>query len=196
MIKLNNGRNMKKNFKKIIGKKVNIRLPRLTDAKAMFTNWAADDEVTKTLTWFSHTSLAISEMVLQMWVSGETNTFNWIIENKINEEAIGAISLFNVDYEKKTCEIGYCLSKKFWNQGIMSEAVYLILGYAVKKGMKQIIGFCFSDNLASKRVMEKNGMNFFMQKEAMNPKKEGEKVLLDYYVITNSEYKKRGKNER
>ena len=44
-----------------------LRTPRLTlrpfvadDANAMFTNWASDPEVTKFLTWPTHTNLEVS----------------------------------------------------------------------------------------------------------------------------------------
>ena len=41
----------------------------LSDAEAMYQNWASDPEVTKFLTWPTHTSAEISSMVLSDWVS-------------------------------------------------------------------------------------------------------------------------------
>ena len=40
------------------------------DAQAMYENWASDPEVTKFLTWPSHDSVAITELVLNSWVDG------------------------------------------------------------------------------------------------------------------------------
>ena len=38
------------------------------DSQAMFENWASDDEVTKYLTWPTHTSEEISKSILRDWV--------------------------------------------------------------------------------------------------------------------------------
>ena len=41
----------------------------MEDAEAMYRNWASDDEVSKHLTWPTHSSLEISKMVLTDWTS-------------------------------------------------------------------------------------------------------------------------------
>ena len=58
-----------------------LQTPRLTlrpfvadDAKAMFTNWASDPEVTKFLTWPTHNSLEVSQWVCNDWVNHYTVT--------------------------------------------------------------------------------------------------------------------------
>jgi ribosomal-protein-alanine N-acetyltransferase len=38
------------------------------DAPAMYANWASDPEVTKYLTWPTHTCVDVSRMVLADWV--------------------------------------------------------------------------------------------------------------------------------
>ena len=38
------------------------------DAEPMFRNWASDPEVTKYLTWPAHGSIAVSEMVIGIWI--------------------------------------------------------------------------------------------------------------------------------
>ena len=45
-------------------------LRRLTihDAGAMFRNWANDNEVTKYLTWPTHTDVSVSENIIKSWI--------------------------------------------------------------------------------------------------------------------------------
>lgn len=39
-----------------------------SDARAMYDNWASDDEVTKYLTWPTHTDVTVTERILGEWV--------------------------------------------------------------------------------------------------------------------------------
>ena len=39
-----------------------------SDAQAMFENWASDSEVTKLLTWPTHTDVSVTEGILGEWV--------------------------------------------------------------------------------------------------------------------------------
>lgn len=59
-------------------------------------------------------------------------------------------------------EIGYILDKKFWGKGYASEALHALLDWA-KKHIKAdyIVAYAVEDNIASFRVMEKGGMEFY-----------------------------------
>lgn len=180
---------MKKGFSDIITSRFIIRNPRVSDAENMFYNWASDDEVTKYLTWYSHATVSVTEMIIQMWISNEVNTFNWIIESNATKEAIGTISLYNVDFGKKYCELGFCLSKKYWNQGIMTEAVGLMIYYAFKKGIRSIVGYHMRENVGSGIVMKKNLMIHYKSENIKNVKDQSD-ICLDYYRLTYQRYKK------
>lgn len=51
------------------------------DAEPMYKNWASDEEVTKYLTWPTHTSQAISQKVIADWVSkySDETYYHWAI---------------------------------------------------------------------------------------------------------------------
>ena len=51
-----------------------LRRFRAEDAGAMFANWASDDEVTKYLTWPTHSDLSVSQWVVNDWVSSYDKT--------------------------------------------------------------------------------------------------------------------------
>lgn len=46
-----------------------LRKFELSDAEAIFRNWANDTEVTKYLTWPTHKDVSVSSSVLREWVS-------------------------------------------------------------------------------------------------------------------------------
>lgn len=80
------------------------------------------------------------------------------IELKEKKGVIGIVSLSKIDRKNKNCELGYWLGKKYWNRGIMSNAVKMILEFAFKKlKMHRICAGSFASNSASLRVLEKNG---------------------------------------
>ena len=74
----------------------------------------------------------------------------------VNGEVIGGMGFIKI--EKHKAEIGYWLAKKYWNIGIMTEAVKLMANFGFKKlKLARIYATIFSDNSRSARVLEKNG---------------------------------------
>lgn len=81
------------------------------------------------------------------------------IRLKETKKLIGIILYF--DYENEKCEIGYGIGSTYWNKGYVTEAVKAFIDYCFKKlDVKKVYASFFSGNIASKRVMEKNGMVF------------------------------------
>ena len=96
------------------------------DSQAMFENWASDDEVTKYLTWPTHTSEEISKSILRDWVDSYKmpDTYNWAITLKsLNNQPIGNIAVVELREKAKAAQLGYCIGRNWWHQGIMSEAL-------------------------------------------------------------------------
>lgn len=81
----------------------------------------------------------------------------WCIE--VSGAAGGGIGVFPKEREERnTAEIGYWLAEPFWNRGIMTEAVGAITDYAFRTfAIGRIEAGVFEGNLASARVLERNG---------------------------------------
>ena len=134
----------------------------MEDAEAMYRNWASDDEVTKYLTWPTHTSVEISKMVLTDWTSHypEPDFYNWAIVLKENgPEPIGNISTAHVKESTLCATMGYCMSRAHWGKGVMTEALTAVIDFFFDEvGFNRIDADHAVDNPASGRVMEKSGM--------------------------------------
>jgi len=94
---------------------------------------------------------------------------------------IGIISCF--DEKDGSCEIGYGIGSGYWNRGYATEAVDRFLDYLFReKRLKTVYASFFTGNDASRRVMEKCGMNFdhFSEKELSYL---GVEQDLTYYLI-------------
>ena len=77
----------------------------------------------------------------------------------VDGQLIGSISVERKDEGGKSIgEIGYMILTPFWSQGIGTEAVRQICTIAFQElALERIVGEVFPENLASARVLEKNG---------------------------------------
>lgn len=134
------------------------------DAKAMFENWASDSENVRYVTWDPHPNPQVTQASIERWLLHyqEENTYKWVICKKEDpKQVIGDISVVSQDPQKEICEVGYILGKKFWGQGIMTEALKAVLHFLLLEvGFKEVQAKYVSLNPASGRVMEKAGMHY------------------------------------
>lgn len=74
---------------------------------------------------------------------------------------VGRINLSVLGNNRKTAELGYRIGENVSNLGYASEAVKLVLDKAfITYGLNRIIGETATGNLASQRVLLKNGFTF------------------------------------
>lgn len=136
-----------------------LRPFRLGDAEAMFSNWAHDGEVTKYLTWTPHKSVEKTQGLLRIWEEEAKNPecYHWAIV--LDGEVVGDVALVS---NKEECgTVGYCLSRKCWGKGVMTEAFLAVLKYLFEEvGFHRIEAVHSVENPASGRVMEKCGLRY------------------------------------
>ena len=108
-----------------------LRPFQLTDAEAMYRNWASDPDVTRFLTWPTHTSPEVSAKVLADWVGqyGKPEYYQWAIVPVTIGGPIGSIAVAGYDSRLGQPEIGYCIGKKWWRQGYTSEALNRVIDF-------------------------------------------------------------------
>lgn len=142
--------------------RLTLRRFEIGDARAMYDNWASDPEVSKFLTWPTHESLEVTQKVVDNWVVGyESDEFyQWaIVLNSGGDEPIGSISVVSHDNRTEKAHIGYCIGKRWWHQGIMSEALRAVISYLFDEvGMQRVEARHDPDNPHSGGVMRKCGM--------------------------------------
>ena len=136
-----------------------LRPWRESDAGALF-KYASDPEVGPRAGWPPHKSVEDSLEVIRTVFNNETT---WAIELKASGEAIGAMGYLPCDGNNlQSLEgeplVGYWVGKPYWNQGICTEALGLMIDHIrLTTDIKSLISSHFIDNPASGRVMEKCG---------------------------------------
>ncbi|MCH3971486.1 MAG: GNAT family N-acetyltransferase [Oscillospiraceae bacterium] len=142
-------------------KRLLLRRFTIEDAPAMYCNWANDPQVTRYLTWQPHHSAAESERLLCVWVMlyAKPETYRWCIADKHTDEPIGCIDAVEQDRTNLCATAGYCLTRRLWGHGIMTEALTAMEDFLFSKGgYNRIQAFHNTQNPASGKVMQKSGM--------------------------------------
>ena len=82
----------------------------------------------------------------------------WAVCSTADDIFLGAVGLNDWSKEHKKAEIGFWLLLENWGQGIMTEAIPLVLDYAFNQmGLHRIEGYVESENNNSKKVLTKFG---------------------------------------
>lgn len=141
-----------------------LRDASVDDAEDMF-EYAKLEEVTKYLSWKPHISLKDSEKILEMLSKEAKEKDSYVLKAiilKENDKMIGTIDARIFGEGLKDAEFGYCLNPKYWNKGYMSEALKAFMGALHKEhGIENVFGSFERENIASKRVMQKNEMYYY-----------------------------------
>ena len=155
---------------------IEINTPRIllrswkeTDLNDLY-EYASVDGVGEMAGWKHHESIEETKDILHTFMS-DKNVF--ALELKENGKVIGSLGLHNSwanndkEYSNlKIKEIGYVLSKAYWGQGLMPEAVGAIINYCFNElGLDALTVGHFVGNTQSRRVIEKNGFTFLGKSE-------------------------------
>jgi [ribosomal protein S5]-alanine N-acetyltransferase len=83
---------------------------------------------------------------------------NWGITIKGNPTLVGLIGHFRIRWENFRSEVGYMLLPVYHGKGIATEAIKLAVEYGFNEmKMHSLEGIIAPENIASSRVLEKNG---------------------------------------
>lgn len=169
---------------KLITDRLILRKLRRDDALAMFNNWDNDPEVAKYTLWVAHENVEVTKKLVDKWLDDykDDKTIRYVITLKDNDEPIGAIDVVN--YHNNVPEIGYCLSRKCWGKGYMTEACNAFIDYLFSLGHKSILIRADERNIGSLKVIEKCGFKF-THKEKIEHRSEvrPESVIVKWYKM-------------
>lgn len=130
-----------------------------SDAETLY-KYASDPEVGPLAGWPPHQSVEESLSVIRTFYSEDSI---WAIVLNETGGAIGCVGYLtakdsNLNIDDSSAEVGYWVAKPYWNRGICSEALNLVVDYCFNvKGFASLWGAHFTANPASGKVMEKCG---------------------------------------
>lgn len=140
--------------------KCNLRKIVINDSEHLY-GYYNNPQVYQYLDWNGPGSKEQAIEAINRWNRGYTE--GWIIRfgiaDKNTNELIGTIFLNG--FEGQRAEIGYELSEKCWNRGIMSEAIkkVLDLGFNTLERTRIQATVC-TENILSEKLLVKNGFEY------------------------------------
>ena len=108
----------------------NLRLRRITmhDAPAIY-EYSKDERVAEHVLWTAHRSVFETRSYIRWMIKKYRNgePASWGIALKSDDRIIGTIGFMWIQPENAAAEVGYSLSRRFWNRGIMTEALAALI---------------------------------------------------------------------
>lgn len=139
-----------------------LRRLRMADAPDMYA-YSRDPEVARYVLWDAHQSpsetKAYIRYMMRKYRAGDPAS--WGIELKETGRIIGTIGYMWYEETHRSTEVGYSLSRDYWNRGIMTEALRAVLRYSFSDlHMHRVEAQHEEENPASGVVMQKAGMRY------------------------------------
>lgn len=137
--------------------RLHLRVAEIDDAESIFEEYAADQEVTRYMTWVPHTSSdSVVEFLKALTQRHEDGMeFSWVIEKPDTGRAFGMIGVFVREHK---AGLGYVLAKRFWNRGYMTEVISVVSDWLLSQPeIFRVWAVCDTENSGSARALEKAG---------------------------------------
>lgn len=153
------------NTDKIIleGERIKLRAFRKTDLDD-FYDYAKTPGLGEAAGWFHHKSKEESEKILDSFIKNKN-----ILAIEKDGRVIGSIGIHKYDEEfiedlsqKKAAQLGFVLSSDFHKEGIMTEALEILISYLFNEvGLDALVGGFYRGNFISKKLHEKLNYKYY-----------------------------------
>ncbi|MGG4090914.1 GNAT family N-acetyltransferase [Paenibacillus lautus] len=139
-----------------------LRKLRSEDEQDIF-HYGSDDDVSRYTVWPTHRTMEDTRLYLTRVLHkySQHSVAPWGIVDKETGKIIGTSGFMSWNVHHAKAELGYALSKDYWNRGYMTEVIRTIISFGFERmGLVRIEASCHPLNVGSARVMEKAGMSY------------------------------------
>jgi len=119
--------------------------------------YAFDPEVARFLPWRAYSPRPFAQGLIQ--IITQPRFLTWAITLPTADRAIGMIFLHALNREHRKAEMAFNLARSNWGCGLTTEAARLVTDFGFRQlGLHRIEAACMPENTASRRLLEKIGM--------------------------------------
>lgn len=129
------------------------------DAGVLYREFGANEKMSRYSGWNPYATSEMAANTVREYLESYDNQafYSWAIEQ--DGKLVGTIGAYDFDAEQNSIEVGLSIVEACWGKGYASEALCAVIHYLVDaEEIALIKGWCASDNVGSRRVMEKGGM--------------------------------------
>jgi len=117
------------------------------------------------------------------------DNYKFAIELKSERKLVGEIGINHIDYFNQGASLSYWINKDYWNQGIASESLNLVINFAFNKlKLRRLYLFVYDSNKPSNSLARKLGFKLEGKlRQSHKSKATGEIFNSNCYGLLNSD---------
>lgn len=173
----------------LIGERIKLRAFREGDLDD-FYDYAKTPGLGEAAGWFHHKSKEESEKILDKFIKDKN-----ILAIEKDGRVIGSIGIHKYDeeffenlHDKKAAMLGFVLSSDFHKQGIMTEALELLISCLFNEyGLDALVGGFYRGNFISKKLHEK--LNYKYYSSHLTKTNMGTMEVTHEYILSKEDFK-------
>lgn len=155
------------------------------DAPYLYKEFGQDPDFWKFSGWNPYATQEMAEETVRRFIEScqSTDAYSWVMDS--DDVLLGTIGAY--DRNEDTIEVGCSVKKRCWGRGYATEALKKVLWYLTEnEGIPCVTAWCAADNIGSKKVLEKAGMQY------VRTEKDGLKVEDRVFDRMIFEYRRQG----
>ena len=134
-----------------------LRRYRPEDAVPLYQYLGTDPEMYKYSGWNPYATTEMAQETVRRFIDSydDEHVYSWVMD--FDDVVIGTIGAY--DYEDDQIEVGFSVVQRWQGRGYATEALTRVLEYLTEnEGISCVTAWCAAENIGSKRVLEKSGM--------------------------------------
>ena len=145
---------------------VELKTPRLllrrhvmADAMPLYLGFGRDSAMYEYSGWNPYATPEDAAATVARFVSSydDPRFYGWAIQHE--GRLVGTVGAYDFDASRGSIEVGMSIERASWGRGFATEALSAVLRYLVHdEGIALVTAWCASDNVGSRRALEKAGM--------------------------------------
>ena len=137
--------------------RLSLRRYRPEDAVPLYQYLGTDPEMYKYSGWNPYATPEMAQETVRRFIDSydDEHVYSWVMD--FDDVVIGTIGAY--DYEDDQIEVGFSVVQRWQGRGYATEALTRVLEYLTEnEGISCVTAWCAAENIGSKRVLEKSGM--------------------------------------
>lgn len=134
-----------------------LRKYRTEDSEDLYAEFGSDPEMVRYSGWNPYATPEMARETVEQFIENysDPHFYGWIIE--WDGYLAGTFGAY--DYKDDTVEVGFSIAREYWGKGYAAEALSAVLDHLMNNdGIKCVTAWCASENIASRKTLEKAGM--------------------------------------
>ena len=136
-----------------------LRRYRADDAGQLYECLGKDPEISRYSGWNPYASPEMTRETLHRFIGSyqDERSYSWVMDVNGDDVVAGTIGAY--DYDNNQIEVGFSVGRAWRGRGFATEALKTVLEYLTEnEGICCVTAWCAAENTASRRVLEKSGM--------------------------------------